>query len=167
MSYSSSSGGTCPIGFCFLGSTHAQLYEYWQAEYSGPQQRSGRGPKACWRRYCQAHPPTDMRGRRSWRKLCCRCRTAAVVVAPASRKLRLLDTCQVVDFPSSTVVMPNFEQNRVRVQRPQRLDRQAERTAILTLASCVLVLLLRLFCCSAVLLPEKLCCRCRTAVQQQ
>ena len=92
-------------------------------------------------------------------KLCCRC-TVVVVVAPVSRrscwtccrvlvskKLCRLSRCDAGNIYkkeySSRVLTTNVY---VRVQRVQGLDRQAELTATLTLASCVLHLLL-LLCC--------------------
>ena len=77
-------------------------------------------------------------------------------------------TCQVVDFLSrnyyaefrggmqETYIQQKIEYIDVHVQRVQGLDRHAERTATLALASCPTA--------AAVLRLEEFCCRCRTAV---
>ncbi len=83
-------------------------------------------------------------------KVCCRCRTAVVVVvAPAARsslcwthvrcRFFVFKLCRISSWGST-----KHTANRARVQRVQGLDRQDERTATLTLASCALLLLLLL-----------------------
>ena len=83
-------------------------------------------------------------------KVCCRCRTAVVVVvAPAARsslcwthvrcRFSVFKLCRISSWGST-----KHTANRARVQRVQGLDRQDERTATLTLASCALLLLLLL-----------------------
>ena len=74
------------------------------------------------------------------------------MVAPATKTL--LEVSIIIDFSSSNyyvefhggelLIIGNTNLNQECVQRVQGLDRRAERTAMLTLASCVLMLLLLL-----------------------
>ena len=108
------------------------------------------------------HPLTD-EGTEKQGKLCWRCRTAVVVVAPATRTsvgYRYMSGRRFFRLQNNAEFRVGKEtHNKIEyvVQRAQGLDRQAEHTATLTLASWVLLLLLLL------LLLEKLCCTCRTA----
>ena len=116
-------------------------------------------PKTCCRRYCQAHPRTD-EGTEKQEKLCCRCRTAVVVVAPATRSsVGQISGCRFFVFKlrESQVGEPgNTQQNRERVQRSRvrptsRACSDADPDLVCPTAA------------AAILLLEKFWCRCRTA----
>ena len=107
--------------------------------------------KTCCRWYCQAHPPID-EGKQE--KLCCKCRTAVVVVASATKSsVGHLSGCRTFAFKLCRTWSWGTRKHTTKSStctKGSKVRSKAERTATLTLASCVLLLLLLLlllFCC--------------------
>ena len=87
-----------------------------------PQQRSGHVPKTSCRWYCQAHPPTD-EGTEKQEKICSRC-------------------CGISSSNYECGTRKHTTHSSTCTKGSRVKPTQAERTATLTLASCILLLLL-------------------------